>query len=99
MALNRSDLIAAVAERVGCPQSESKALFEAIEGVILDAVRDGQEVRWTDLLKLRVEHKPAREARNPANGQTVQVAAKNVVKLSTFTKLDEAARAASLPVG
>ena len=96
--MNRSELIKAVADNgdvkdAGLKKDNVTAVIGALEGAVIDALRKGENVEWLGFLKLELQHKPARMALKPGTSEQVPVAAKNVVKVTPFKPLKEAAAA------
>jgi DNA-binding protein HU-beta len=79
--VTKSDLAAELAERVGNiskPTAEAAitALFQGIKG----QVEAGKTVNITGFGRFAMVDRPAREARNPRTGETIQIAAKRSLK-------------------
>lgn len=60
---------------------------------ITEALKGGTDVNIPGVGKFKVVAKPARTARNPATGETVQVAAHKTVKFTLSKALKEAVNA------
>ena len=89
--MNKSELIAAIADKAGITKvAADKALNAAIEA-ITETVSKGEEVRLSGLFNLAVEQKPARTGRNPSTGAVIQIAAKKAVKIKPAKELADAA--------
>ena len=76
----KNELIAAIAEKTGKSKADVSAILAAAHEVTTEHLKAGNEVVLGDFGKLKSVHREAREARSPATGATVQVAAKNVIK-------------------
>lgn len=89
--MNKNELIAAVSIKAKITQTAAKDALNAAIETITDVVKKGEEVRLSGLFNLSVEHKPARPGRNPSTGETIQIAAKNYVKIKPAKELADAA--------
>lgn len=79
--ITKSDLAAELAERVGniskaTAEAAITALFQGIKG----RVEAGQTVNITGFGRFAMVDRPAREARNPRSGETIQIVAKRSLK-------------------
>jgi DNA-binding protein HU-beta len=70
--MHKSDLIDAIADRVGGKATATEAVNAVLEA-IAKAVASGDKVSITGWGSFEMVHKPARTARNPSNGGTVDV--------------------------
>lgn len=73
--MNTTDLAEQIAAGHGLTKSDAKKIVEGVIAVISDAAVKGEEVSLPGFGKFKVKDSPAREGRNPANGQTIQIAA------------------------
>lgn len=89
--MNRSDLIKAIANRTGRPQAAVADVLDALSIETVTALTHGNPVEIHGLLRIKVEHKPARAGRNPRTGATIEIPAKNVVKITPAKALTDAA--------
>ena len=77
--MNKRDLIDAVSVRLGDKKSATEAVNAVLE-TIQSAVAAGDKVAITGFGVFEKSERPARTARNPATGATVQVAKSSVPK-------------------
>jgi DNA-binding protein HU-beta len=70
--MNKRDLIAAISGRLGDKKSATEAVNAVIE-TIQSAVASGDKVAITGFGVFEKSERPARTARNPATGATIQV--------------------------
>lgn len=75
--MNKRDLVEAIADRVGSKQAAALAVDAVLE-TIQETVAKGEKVVLTGFGSFEKADRPARAARNPATGGTVQVPAKSV---------------------
>jgi DNA-binding protein HU-beta len=79
MPLTQSQLVGEVAERAGLSKSDTKAVLESLEEVVLEQLGDAQKVRIGGVVQLVVKVKDAtkeRKGRNPATGEEITIAPK-----------------------
>lgn len=84
--MNRTELVAAVAEKTGMTKSAAGEAFDALFSTLAEAAKAGDKVVVPGWFKLVTLEKAARTARNPATGTTVEVPAKTVVKITAGPK-------------
>lgn len=71
--MTRDTLAAAVADRSGIPADKVKKALKLCEEEILNSLRRGENVNLQGFGCFSAEGTPARTARNPATGETVNV--------------------------
>jgi DNA-binding protein HU-beta len=86
--MNKGELINAFAAAHKVKNADAKAAVETFANLISTALKDGKEVTIPGVGKLKVKTRPARAGRNPANGETIQVPAKRVVKFSPASEFN-----------
>ena len=74
--MNRSEYVKAVAEKANLTQKAVKEILEVMQDVAYTEMAAEGKVVIFDGLTLEGIKKPAREARNPLTGETVQVSEK-----------------------
>ncbi|WP_353429467.1 HU family DNA-binding protein [Paracoccus denitrificans] len=77
---SKSDLIAAVAQTTGHKKKDVEEMVFAVFATIREEAEAGQTVNITGFGRFAMKDTPAREGRNPRTGETVQIAAKRVLK-------------------
>ncbi|GAA4068476.1 hypothetical protein Arub01_08040 [Actinomadura rubrobrunea] len=77
--MNKRELVDAISERLGSKKAAAEAV-DAILETIQDAVAKGDKVAITGFGSFEKADRPARTARNPATGKTIQVPATSVPK-------------------
>jgi len=73
--MNNADLADKVASDHGVTNADARKLVDAVFAAIGDAAASGDEISLSGFGKFKVKASPAREGRNPANGETIQIAA------------------------
>ncbi|MEV5707263.1 HU family DNA-binding protein [Actinoallomurus sp. NPDC052274] len=77
--MNKLQLVEAISERVG-DKKTALAAVDAIIDTVMTTVANGEKVAITGFGSWEAVTRPAREARNPATGQTINVPATTVPK-------------------
>lgn len=73
--MNNSDLADKLAASQGITKADARKYVDAVFAAITDAAAEGDEVSLNGFGKFKVKESPAREGRNPATGETIQIAA------------------------
>ncbi|WP_287459680.1 HU family DNA-binding protein [Sphingomonas sp.] len=73
--MNNSDLAEQLAAAHGVTKTDAKKLVDAVFAAIGDAAAKGEEVSLNGFGKFKVKASPAREGRNPSNGETIKIKA------------------------
>jgi nucleoid DNA-binding protein len=88
--MKKADLIKAVAEASGVNQKNVDAVLTAFTLVTMKSLSQGEEVTIQDIGKLSVKARAARTGRNPATGETIQIAAGRTVTFKAAKALNDA---------
>jgi DNA-binding protein HU-beta len=83
-------LIEALAERTQQFKKDTEAFIDALADALRDALAHGSEVVLPGIGKFSVKEKPARAGRNPATGETIQIAARKAPAFSVAKVLKDA---------
>ncbi len=73
--MNISELTDRIVEDLTLSKAEAKRLIEAVLKAIVDTAVEGGETSLPNFGKFKVSSRAAREGRNPATGETIQIAA------------------------
>ncbi len=92
MAISRSDLVSALAEKAGTSKTDADSVLSALADTLLDAVGKGEKVSIPGILSVERVERAARTGRNPATGETIEIPAGYGVKVSAGSKLKAAAK-------
>lgn len=87
--MNNSELIDAVASSTGSTKTDAKKNVDAVIAAISNALVSGNEVSLNGFGKFKIKDSPAREGRNPATGETIQIAASKNVKFAASKTLKD----------
>lgn len=85
--MNKGDLINKVAEDANLTKSQATEAVNSVLDAVKDALKDGDKAAILGFGTFSVQHKPARDGRNPRTGETMKIAAKNVVKFKPGKEL------------
>ena len=78
--MTQSDVINYFAERTGMKRAQVKQLFEDLANLATTEVKSSGEFVLPGFGKLVRSERKAREGRNPATGETIQIPAKTTLK-------------------
>lgn len=73
--MNNSDLADKLAAAQGLTKADARAYVDGLFAVIADAAAAGEEISLNGFGKFKIKESAAREGRNPATGETIQIAA------------------------
>ncbi len=76
--MNKSELIAAMAEKSGLSNADAKRALDGLTAAVSSALKSGDNVALIGFGTFAVTHKPARTGRNPQTGKEIKIAAKKV---------------------
>jgi DNA-binding protein HU-beta len=90
--VNRKELVSALADKAGVSQTDADKVLDAFQGIVFDVVsKEGEKLTLPGFLTFEQSSRSARTGRNPATGETIQIAASKTAKVSAGTKLKAAA--------
>lgn len=75
--MNKNDLASAMAEDAGITKSSAIKALDAMTNSIKSALRAGDKVSIPGFGTFQAKHRSARMGRNPATGESIQIAASN----------------------
>ncbi|MEO9891074.1 HU family DNA-binding protein [Aurantibacter sp.] len=85
--MNKTELIDAMAADAGITKAAAKKSLESFLGNVEGSLKKGNRVSLVGFGSWAVSRRNAREGRNPSTGQTIKIAAKNVVKFKAGSDL------------
>ena len=88
--MNKTELIDAMAADAGITKAAAKKALESFLGNVEGSLKNGNRVSLVGFGSWSVSKRNAREGRNPQTGQTIKIAAKNVVKFKAGSDLSDA---------
>lgn len=84
--MNKQDIVEKVRE-LGLTKDQATKAVDTVLDTITESLKAGENVQFTGFGQFVVVDKPARTARNPKTGESVEVSAKKVVKFRTGSGL------------
>ncbi|MBR9921895.1 MAG: HU family DNA-binding protein [Bacteroidetes bacterium] len=87
--MNKGDLVNKVAESANISKNQAGDAVNSVLDAIADALKDGDKATLIGFGTFSVSHRAARAGRNPQTGETIQIAARNVVKFKPGKELTE----------
>lgn len=90
MSLNKTQLIAAVAQDAGMTKVDAEKAVKSVIGVISKELADGGGVTLVGFGTFSVYERAARKGKNPRTGVTISIPAKKVPKFKAGKALAEA---------
>ena len=90
--LNKSDLVAKIAAETNQSQATVASVVDSFFNVVAESVGSGTKVAIPGWISFEQISLAARAGRNPATGETIQIAASKGVKVSAGSKLKAAAK-------
>jgi len=91
--MNKSDLIAAVADKAGLTKKDAGAAIEATLETITETLTAGDSVAFIGFGTFSTSTRKAREGINPSTGDKIQIAESTVAKFKVGAKLKESVKA------
>ncbi|RZI47281.1 HU family DNA-binding protein [Rickettsiales endosymbiont of Peranema trichophorum] len=73
--MNKSEFVAAIADEMKSTKAEASRALDALLKVVKKVLKKGQELRLVGFGTFKVVSVPAKEVRNPQNGQKIKVPA------------------------
>ena len=87
--MNKGDLVENVAENAGLSKQQAESAVSAVLEAIEDALKSDDKVSLIGFGTFSVNQRAARTGRNPKTGQSIQIAAKKVIKFKPGKSLAE----------
>ena len=75
--MNKTELIKKVAAENGLTQKAAAAVVDSVLNGIMDSLAAREPVTLFGFGNFSCKHRDARQGRNPANGETIEIAASN----------------------
>ena len=88
--MNKTELIAAIAEQAEISKKDSEKALKAFIDVITDQLKKGDKVQLVGFGTFEVSERAAREGRNPQTGKTMKIAACKAPKFKAGKALKDA---------
>lgn len=88
--MNKSELVAAIAEAAGITKADASRALQALLESITTTMSKGDSVSLTGFGTFSVSERAARTGRNPSNGKALKIPAKKVAKFKAGKGLSQA---------
>ena len=88
--MNKTELIAAVAEKTDLSKKDADASVSAVLGAITDALKAGDKIQLVGFGTFEVRNRAAKQGRNPRTGETMTVPASKVPAFKAGKALKDA---------
>jgi len=88
--MNKSELVAAIAETAEITKADASRALQALLDTITNSLSKGESVVLTGFGTFSVTERKARTGRNPSTGKELKIAAKTVAKFKPGKGLSEA---------
>ena len=87
--MNKTELVAAVAEQAGLSRKDAEAAVKAFTDVVADALKNGDKIQLVGFGTFEVSERAAREGRNPQSGEPMTIAASKAPKFKAGKALKD----------
>ena len=87
--MNRTELVAAMAEKTQLSKKDAEAALKAFVGVVSEEMKKGEKVQLVGFGTFEVSERAAREGRNPQTGETMTIAASKTPKFKAGKALKD----------
>lgn len=87
--MNKTEFIAAVAEKAGLSKKDAEKAVKAYSEVVAAELVNGGKVQLVGFGTFEVSERPAREGRNPKSGEPMTIAASRVPKFKAGKALKD----------
>jgi DNA-binding protein HU-beta len=88
--VTKQEFVDQVADRSGLSKKDAAGAVDAFLDTVEDALKRGSDVSFSGFGKFSVSARSAREGRNPATGERIQIAASNVPRFTAGAGLKKA---------
>ena len=87
--MNKTELVAAVAEQAGLSKKHAEAAVKAFTDVVAEALKAGDKIQLVGFGTFEVSERAAREGRNPRTGETMIIEASKTPKFKAGKALKD----------
>ena len=87
--MNKTELVAAVAEQAGISKKDAEAAVKAFTDVVAEAMKAGDKVQVVGFGTFEVSERASREGRNPRTGETMTIEASKTPKFKAGKALKD----------
>lgn len=87
--MNRTELVSAMAEKAELSKKDAEKALKAFTEVVAEALKNDDKIQLVGFGTFEVSERAAREGRNPATGETMQIAAAKAPKFKAGKALKD----------
>ena len=87
--MNKTELVAAIAEQAGLSKKDAEAALKAFTDVVASELKANGKVQLVGFGTFEVSERAAREGRNPQTGETMTIAASKAPKFKAGKALKD----------
>ena len=87
--MNKTELVAAMAEQTNLSKIDSEAALKAFIDVVSEELKKGEKVQLVGFGTFEVSERAAREGRNPQTGETMEIKASKTPKFKAGKALKD----------
>lgn len=87
--MNKTELVAAMAEQTNLSKKDVEAALKAFIDVVAGELKKGEKVQLVGFGTFEVSERAAREGRNPQTGETMQIKASKTPKFKAGKALKD----------
>lgn len=87
--MNKTELIAAVAEKAEISKKDAEKALKAFTDTVAQELKKGEKVQLVGFGTFEVSQREAREGRNPRTGETMKIAATRMPKFKAGKALKD----------
>ena len=87
--MNKTELVAAMAEQTNLSKKDAEAALKAFVDVVSEELKKGEKVQLVGFGTFEVSERAAREGRNPQTGETMQIKASKTPKFKAGKALKD----------
>lgn len=88
--MNKAELIGSIADKSGLSKADASKALDAFVDSVTEGLSNGDRIALVGFGSWSVEQRDARTGRNPRTGDTIQIAAKKVIKFKAGAGLANA---------
>ncbi|MDO4665183.1 MAG: HU family DNA-binding protein [Actinomycetaceae bacterium] len=90
MSVNRTELVATMAEKAGLTKIQADAALAAFQEILVNSLQKGEAVKVTGLMTIERVQRAARTGRNPRTKEEIKIPAGYGVRISAGSTLKKA---------
>ncbi|MDD4371244.1 MAG: HU family DNA-binding protein [Anaerostipes sp.] len=87
--MNKTELVAAIAEKTELSKKDAEKALKAFTDVVADELKKGEKIQLVGFGTFEVSERAAREGRNPRTGEAMQIAASKAPKFKAGKALKD----------